>query len=62
MRLQRHVYMRLWVSEPFQSGNLRTNTCSRMTASAGGWDEICDNQRWAIDHLLGGKPKLFHGT
>jgi hypothetical protein len=60
MRLQRHVYMCLWVSELLQSGNLRSDTCSRMTATAAGWDEICDNQRWAINYLLGGKSKLFH--
>jgi hypothetical protein len=59
MRLQRHVYMCLWVNELLQSVKLSTDSCSRMVATAGGWDEVCDNQRWAIDHLLGGKLELF---
>ncbi|RDW92668.1 hypothetical protein BP5796_02062 [Coleophoma crateriformis] len=33
-----------------------TYTCVYgMTATAGGWDEICDNQRYAIDKLLNGR-------
>jgi hypothetical protein len=40
---------------------LSADTCFRMIATAGGWDEVCDNQRWAIDHLLGGKFELFVG-
>lgn len=40
---------------------LKTDIRSRMVATAGGWDEVCDNQRWAIDHLLGGKLELFIG-
>jgi hypothetical protein len=40
---------------------LSTNTRPRMVATAGGWDEVCDNQRWAIDHLLGGKLEHLIG-
>ncbi|OKL55832.1 hypothetical protein UA08_08920 [Talaromyces atroroseus] len=41
--------------DPFKSVQMDTNTRARMTATAGGWDEVCDNQRWAIDKLLNGR-------
>lgn len=42
-------------SDPVSCGCEATYTCFYgATISAGGWHEICDKQRWAIDNLLEG--------
>lgn len=39
---------------------ISTNIIARMGAvTAGGWDEVCDNQRYAIDKMLGGECRIF---